>query len=75
MTSSEHLTPTPADPPYPAARLVSGRIEAYFSGQIDARYGAKESAASKPDAATIEALIDVAFWASLRREEGRRSRR
>ena len=30
----------------------------------------QEHLASVPDAETIEAIIDAAFWASLRREEG-----
>jgi hypothetical protein len=56
-------------PPYPAARAVAPTIEAYFR-----RHAAKEAPdrdpALLPDAAAIEAIIDTAFWASLRREEG-----
>jgi hypothetical protein len=44
---------------YPAARAVSVRLAAYFS-----RY------TPSPDAEAIETLVDAAFWASLRREEG-----
>jgi hypothetical protein len=44
-------------------------IEAYFR-----RHGAEDAShlgtALLPDAAAIEAIIDTAFWASLRREEG-----
>src|SRR5262249_27934839 len=36
----------------------------------DAVARGEESVAPLPDAETIEALIDAAFWASLRREEG-----
>ena len=43
------------DPAYPAARAAALRVHSEF-GQ-------------HPDVATIEAIIDVAFWASLRREE------
>src|SRR5215469_11802370 len=41
-------------PAYPAARAAAARIRTHF----------------EPDLATIEALIEAAFWASLRREEG-----
>ncbi|HEY8233105.1 MAG TPA: hypothetical protein VIJ10_10605 [Vicinamibacteria bacterium] len=41
---------------YPAARLFARRLEAHF--------------APAADAASIEALIDAGFWASLQREEG-----
>jgi hypothetical protein len=44
---------------YPAAFAVAPRLEAYFSRFQPA-----------PDAVAIETLIDAAFWASLRREEG-----
>ena len=42
---------------YPAARAAAARIHPLYAHQ------------SFPDAATIEAVIDVAFWTSLRREE------
>jgi hypothetical protein len=55
-------------PLYPAARFHAARIEEHFARHLaDAR---AESAAVVPDAATIEALVDAAFWASLQREEG-----
>lgn len=44
---------------YPAALAVAPRLAQYFS-----RYQ------FAPDAAAIETLVDAAFWASLRREEG-----
>jgi hypothetical protein len=40
-------------PAYPAARAAAARIHTHYG----------------PDVETIEAIIDVAFWASLRREE------
>ena len=56
-------------PPYPAARAVAPIIEAYFR-----RHAAEDEphhdAALLPDADAIEGIIDTAFWASLRREEG-----
>jgi len=59
-------------PAYPAARLVAPKIQAHFVRHISAApEDLQATAASPPDAATIETMIDVAFWASLRREEGR----
>jgi Probable sensor domain DACNV len=55
---------------YPAARAAAARIHAHFehhSAQHRAQQGA---AAALPDTAAIEAIIETAFWASLRREEG-----
>ncbi len=48
---------------YPARRAVAERVRAHFVRQIDGRE-------PLPDVAAIEALIDAAFWTSLRREEG-----
>jgi hypothetical protein len=57
--------------PYAAARTVSPKLHAYFARHRDeaVRRG-QEHLAPLPDAETIEAIIDAAFWASLRREEG-----
>ncbi len=56
---------------YAAARTVSPRIEAYFARRLaEAGEHEGERLASPPAAETIEAMIDAAFWASLRREEG-----
>ncbi len=58
-------------PAYPAARAVADTVEAYFARQIAlARKKGLQALAPEPDASTIEAIIDAAFWASLRREEG-----
>jgi hypothetical protein len=55
-------------PRYPAARTHAPRIQEHFTRHLaDAPPG---SAAAGPDAATIESLVDAAFWASLQREEG-----
>lgn len=56
MDREENVLTTHA---YPAALAVAPRLAAYFSRYQPA-----------PDAASIETLIDAAFWASLRREEG-----
>jgi hypothetical protein len=49
---------------YPAARLAAGKIRNHFVRHLDG------SRAVPPDAEAIEAVIEAAFWASLRREEG-----
>ncbi|HEX8774165.1 MAG TPA: hypothetical protein VF735_11185 [Pyrinomonadaceae bacterium] len=56
---------------YPAARAVSATVEAHFARHLEAasRRGSRKLA-TQPDAPTIEAIINVTFWASLRREEG-----
>jgi hypothetical protein len=56
---------------YPAARAISSRIQAYFAQHVSAAdHNGRQPLASLPDAETIEAIIDAAFWTSLRREEG-----
>lgn len=58
-------------PAYPAARAAAAIIESYFARR---RESAVARSATKlaivPDARTIETIIEAAFWASLRREEG-----
>src|SRR5213076_677646 len=58
-------------PSYPAARVVADTVAAHFSRHQGAAraQGARELAA-QPEAQVVEAIIDAAFWASLRREEG-----
>jgi hypothetical protein len=60
------------DPAYPAARAVAARVQAHF-GEHRAAVAdqGREPLAPEPDVASIEAIINAAFWASLRREEGR----
>jgi hypothetical protein len=53
---------------YAAARTVSPKVHTYFERRR-AEAGAQENLASLPAAEVIEAMIDAAFWASLRREE------
>ncbi|MGE5833798.1 MAG: putative sensor domain DACNV-containing protein [Acidobacteriota bacterium] len=60
-----------SDPAYPAARIVAKKVQAHFSRRLAlARERGREALAPEPDAEAIETLIDAAFWASLRREEG-----
>ena len=61
-----------SEPTYQAARIVAPTIESHFAHQIQAAAGSPEAEmALLPQAYLIEAIIDAAFWASLRKEEGR----
>jgi len=56
---------------YAAARTISPKVHAYFARhREDALSRGYELLAPLPDTQTMEALIDTAFWTSLRREEG-----
>jgi hypothetical protein len=58
-------------PAYPAARAAASRIHPHFAEHLAAPgLEPRRKHAPLPDTATIEAIIDAAFWASLRREEG-----
>jgi hypothetical protein len=60
-------------PAYPAAHAVAAKAHEHFAGRIAAaRERGLEGLATAPDAAAVEAIVDAAFWASLRREEGYR---
>ena len=57
-------------PAYPAARSAATTLERYFARHLaEAKRHGQPDLASSPDAQAIEAIIDVAFWSSLRREE------
>src|SRR5512146_624149 len=59
------------EPAYPAARAAAGSLQAFFARLIAGAADRGESdLAPLPDAGAMEAIIDAAFWASLRREEG-----
>ncbi len=59
------------DSAYPAARQVAPKVQAHFARHIGlARERGREDLPEAPTAIAIESLIDAAFWASLRREEG-----
>jgi hypothetical protein len=62
-------------PAYPAARKIAPKLEEYFArhGREALERGERDLAPA-PDAVTIESVIDAAFWASLRREEGYETR-
>jgi len=60
-----------AEPSYPAARQVAAIVQEHFARHIaTAREQGRVDLGVEPDAHAIEAIIDTAFWASLRREEG-----
>jgi hypothetical protein len=59
------------EPTYQAAGKVAGLIETHFSTHLaNAAVNREDDLATAPNARIIEKLIDVAFWASLRQEEG-----
>ncbi|HEV2802586.1 MAG TPA: hypothetical protein VGW12_19090 [Pyrinomonadaceae bacterium] len=56
---------------YHAARAVAVTLEQYFARYLaTALQQNRQELARHPDAQVIEAIIDAAFWSSLRREEG-----
>jgi hypothetical protein len=62
-------------PTYPAAHGVSDSVQSHFARHIKAaRERGQADVADAPDANSIETIIEAAFWASLRREEGKTPR-
>lgn len=60
-----------SEPTYSAARIVAETIESHFTRQLHAANIRLETElAPQPPAYLIAAIIDVAFWTSLRKEEG-----
>jgi hypothetical protein len=58
------------EPAYPAARAVAATVQSHFARHLAAaRQPSAQALVLQPDAQVIETIIDVAFWASLRREE------
>jgi len=56
---------------YAAALTIAPKLHAYFAGHRETALRRGEThLAPLPERDIIEALIDAAFWASLRREEG-----
>jgi len=57
---------------YQAAGLVAEKVAEYFQVQLNAaRQNGEINLPTAPDTKNIEKIIDVSFWASLLREEGR----
>jgi hypothetical protein len=58
------------EPAYPAAHTIASRVESHFARHLGAaRERGEDGLAALPDARAVEAVLDAAFWASLRREE------
>jgi hypothetical protein len=59
-------------PLYAAARTAAAGLVDYFAAHaaLGPASGSAAAAAGLPDVATVEALVDAGFWASLQREEG-----
>jgi hypothetical protein len=60
---------------YPVGRGVAARVRDHFARNLSEAVAAAEGetvqvVAALPEAVAIEALVDAAFWTSLRREEG-----
>ena len=56
---------------YRAAQSVSEPIKSHFAHDISSVTSKGEkNLASIPDSEVVEVILDAAFWASLRREEG-----
>jgi len=55
---------------YGGAHAAAPRVAAHFANHITAAERDGQPAAVAPGVPALEAIIDAAFWASLRREEG-----
>ena len=56
---------------YQAAKLVASKVEAHFAKHLaEANAKGEVDLAPQPPARVIEAILDAAFWSSLRKEEG-----
>jgi hypothetical protein len=58
------------NPSYPAARSIAPKVRAHFARHAKATHQPGAPLPLLPDTDAIEAIVDAAFWASLRREEG-----
>jgi hypothetical protein len=58
-------------PTYPAARLVADAVQAHFARHVTSARSRDGADLETPPTLAIASIIDAAFWASLRREEGR----
>jgi hypothetical protein len=55
---------------YGGANAAAPRVAAHFANHIKAAQVDGQAAAPAPSVSTLETIIDAAFWASLRHEEG-----
>lgn len=66
------LNQSTTNPTYKAAIIASAAIETHFASQLaNAAARGEKNLAPEPDKRIIATIIDTAFWASLRKEEGR----
>ena len=72
MSTTSPPASTLTEPAYPAARLVASAVEEIFARNLASARERVLDVAPAPDGAAVEAIIDAAFWASLRREEAYR---
>ncbi|MGI4729368.1 MAG: putative sensor domain DACNV-containing protein [Janthinobacterium lividum] len=71
MNSTNDTLGKRPEPTYQAARSVSPAVAHHFKQHFEAaRLNYVSQLAPEPDAGVIESMVDVAFWASLGREEG-----
>jgi hypothetical protein len=63
-----------SSPTYPAARLVADAVQGHFARHISTARARDGAGLEAPAPQAVAAIIDAAFWASLRREEGRAPR-
>jgi hypothetical protein len=70
VTQSDTVDNCMTGPAYPVARAVATRVHPHFARHAAEPQHPKADLAPLPDVEAIEAIIDAAFWASLRREEG-----
>jgi hypothetical protein len=59
-----------SEPSYLTARMAAPLVEAHFARHRAASLEDAAKLAAPPEAQWVEAVIDAAFWASLRQEEG-----
>ena len=60
-----------AQPTYPAAQLVAAPVQGHFARHLAAAQARDSQLTGEtPSPLAIASIIDAAFWASLRREEG-----
>src|SRR5215213_1274130 len=62
-------------PTYSAAPAAAATVEAFLARHLaEATAQGERTLAPLPDAEAVAEMLDAAFWASLRREEGRTPR-
>jgi hypothetical protein len=57
-------------PAYAAASLAAEKVRSALARHLEAAQAELGEVATLPDIETIQSIVDAAFWASLRREEG-----